>query len=147
MNRFFRIFLHKSVRQSLLVYGVLCVPGRYTYCGLGSLHYYSSRSDFGFEFVEIFLFEKRLPVSTIRGVANSAYQWYRNVDTGSRYLEKKISLARKSASLPCPFNGMDIEAKLSDRKLRYWCFFRYQSEANSFDGLKIDFEAKRTCLY
>ena len=43
------------------------------------LHYYSSCSDFGFEFVEIFLFEKRLPaindagsrrlrVSVIRGV-------------------------------------------------------------------------------
>ena len=72
--------------------------------GMGLLHYYSSRSDFGkfdiptwkttprindtgsrrlrvslirgVEFVEIFLFEKRLPVSTIQGVADSAYQWY-----------------------------------------------------------------------
>jgi hypothetical protein len=32
------------------------------------LHSYSSRSDFDFEFVEIFLFEKRLPVSLIGGV-------------------------------------------------------------------------------
>ncbi len=30
------------------------------------LHYFSSRSDFGFEFAEIFVFEKRLPASLIR---------------------------------------------------------------------------------
>ncbi len=77
--------------------------------GMGPLHYYSSRSDFGkfgkfgkdipiesatphprinntggrrlrvsviqgVEFEEIFLFEKRLPVSTIQGVDDSAYQ-------------------------------------------------------------------------
>jgi hypothetical protein len=36
--------------------------------GLGPLHYISSRSesDFGFEFAEIFVFEKRLPVSVSR---------------------------------------------------------------------------------
>ncbi len=36
--------------------------------GLGPLHYILSRSDFGFEFAEIFVFEKRLPVSVSRGV-------------------------------------------------------------------------------
>ncbi len=36
--------------------------------GLGPLHYISSRSDLGFEFAEIFVFEKRLPVSVSRGV-------------------------------------------------------------------------------
>jgi hypothetical protein len=36
--------------------------------GLGPLHYISSRSDFGFEFAEIFVFEKRLPVSVSQGV-------------------------------------------------------------------------------
>jgi hypothetical protein len=52
--------------------------------GMGPLQYHSSRSDFGFEFVEIFVFEKRLPaindtgsrrlpVSLSRGVGNSAY--------------------------------------------------------------------------
>ncbi len=32
------------------------------------LHYLSSRSDFGFEFAEIFILEKRLPNSLSRGV-------------------------------------------------------------------------------
>ncbi len=36
--------------------------------GIGPLNYISSRSDFGFEFSEIFVLEKRLPDSTIRGV-------------------------------------------------------------------------------
>jgi hypothetical protein len=35
------------------------------------LHYLSSRSDFGFEFAEIFVFEKRLPDSASRGVGES----------------------------------------------------------------------------
>jgi hypothetical protein len=42
--------------------------------GIGPLHYILSRSDFGFEFSEIFVFEKRLPDSTIRGVSDSPYQ-------------------------------------------------------------------------
>jgi hypothetical protein len=58
--------------------------------GIGSLHYITGRSDFGFEFSEIFVFEKRLPDSTIRGVGDSPYQQYaesatlRLNDTGSR---------------------------------------------------------------
>ncbi len=44
--------------------------------GRGPLNYISSRSDFGFEFSEIFVFEKRLPDSTIRGVGDSPYQRY-----------------------------------------------------------------------
>jgi hypothetical protein len=40
--------------------------------GLGPLHFISSGSDFGFEFAEIFVFEKRLPVSVSRGVDNIA---------------------------------------------------------------------------
>jgi hypothetical protein len=84
MNRFFRCF---------------CI-NRF---GMGSLQYHSSRSDFGFKFAEIFVFEKRLPaikdtgsrrlrVSVIRGVADSPYQWCaesltpRINDTGSRLL-------------------------------------------------------------
>ncbi len=43
-----------------------------------ALYNYSSRSDFGFGFVEIFVFEKRLPAIN---------------DAGSRYMKKKISLA------------------------------------------------------
>ncbi len=54
---------------------------------MSPLHYLSSHSDFGFEFAEIFVFEKQLPaftdtgslrlrVSVIRGVANSPHHWY-----------------------------------------------------------------------
>ncbi len=50
------------------------------------LHYLSGRSDFGFEFADIFVFEKRLPaitntgscwlsVSVILGVTDSPYCW------------------------------------------------------------------------
>ncbi len=66
--------------------------------GIGPLHYILSLSDFGFEFSEIFVFEKRLPNSTIRGVGDSPYQPYaesatlRLNDTGSW---------RLSASLIC----------------------------------------------
>ncbi len=43
--------------------------------GLGPLHYISSRSDFGFEFGEIFVFEKRLPVSVSQEVEKIAYRY------------------------------------------------------------------------
>ncbi len=39
--------------------------------GIGPLHYILSRSDFGFEFAEIFIIEKRLPDSASREVADS----------------------------------------------------------------------------
>ncbi len=41
--------------------------------GLGLLHYISSRSDFGFEFAEIYVFEKLLPVLVSRGVDKIAW--------------------------------------------------------------------------
>ena len=40
------------------------------------LHYLSSRSDFGFEFPEIFVFENRLPASVSRGVDTIAWIIY-----------------------------------------------------------------------
>ncbi len=43
--------------------------------GLGPLHYISSLFDFGFEFAEIFVFEKRLPVSMSLGVDKIAYRY------------------------------------------------------------------------
>jgi hypothetical protein len=43
--------------------------------GLCPLHYISSRSVFGFEFVEIFAFEKRFPVSVSQGVGKIAYRY------------------------------------------------------------------------
>ncbi len=42
--------------------------------GLGPLHYISSRSDFGFELAEIFIFKKRRPASVSRGVDKIAYR-------------------------------------------------------------------------
>jgi hypothetical protein len=56
MNRIFRVFCINRL-------------------GLGPLHYFSSRSDFGFEFAEIFVFEKRLPVSVSRGVDKIIYRY------------------------------------------------------------------------
>jgi hypothetical protein len=56
MNRIFRVF---------------CI-NRF---GLGPLHYISSCSDFGFELAEIFVFEKRLPVSVSWGVDKIAYRY------------------------------------------------------------------------
>ncbi len=81
---------------------------------MSPLHYLSGRSDFGFEYAEIFVFEKttpryhrygesptlrigdagsrRLPVSLSRGVDNSPHHWYaesatpRITDTESRLL-------------------------------------------------------------
>ncbi len=43
--------------------------------GICPLHYISSRFDFGFEFTEIFVIEKRLPDSTSRGVDKIAYRY------------------------------------------------------------------------
>jgi hypothetical protein len=43
--------------------------------GLGPLHYILSRSDFGFEFAEIFLLKKQLPVSVSWGVDKIAYRY------------------------------------------------------------------------
>jgi hypothetical protein len=72
--------------------------------GIGPLNYISSRSDFGFEFSEIFIFEKRLPDSMIRVVGDSPYQRYaesatlRLNDTGSRRLS--ASLTRRVDNSP-----------------------------------------------
>ncbi len=43
--------------------------------GIGPLHYISSRTDFDFEFAEIFVTEKRLPDSLSRGVDKNAYRY------------------------------------------------------------------------
>ncbi len=43
--------------------------------GIGPLHYVSSRTDFGFEFTEIFVIEKRLPDPPSRGVDMIAYSY------------------------------------------------------------------------
>jgi hypothetical protein len=43
--------------------------------GIGPLNYFSSRSDFGFEFAEIIVIEKRFPNSPSRGVDKIAYRY------------------------------------------------------------------------
>jgi hypothetical protein len=43
--------------------------------GIGPLHYISSCSDFGFEYAEIFVIEKRLPDSLSRGVDKIGYRY------------------------------------------------------------------------
>ncbi len=43
--------------------------------GIGPSHYISSRSNFDFEFAEIFEIEKRLTDSPIRGVDKNAYRY------------------------------------------------------------------------
>jgi hypothetical protein len=61
------------------------------------LHYLSSRSDFRFEFAEIFVIEKRLPYSASRRLCNSPSRGVRESSTsrlgesGSRYDESGSS--------------------------------------------------------
>ncbi len=50
------------------------------------LHYLSSRSNFGFEFAEIFVIEKRLPDSANRQVGESAFECLKE-NSASRYGE------------------------------------------------------------
>jgi hypothetical protein len=75
--------------------------------GIGPIHYVSSRSDFGFEFAEIFVIEKRLPDSSSWGVDKNAYRYnffqtesesqrfpdspsWRVAESGSRFLITNI---------------------------------------------------------
>jgi hypothetical protein len=71
-----RLLMHAHHAPNILkghgydrIFGGFCI-NRY---GLGPLHYISSRTDFGFEFAEIFVFKKRLPVSLSRGVDKIAW--------------------------------------------------------------------------
>jgi hypothetical protein len=65
---------------------------------MSPLHYLSGRSDFGFEFAEIFVFKKRLPaitdkgirrlsISVIRGVGDSLHHGY--VESAIEFFKKK----------------------------------------------------------
>ncbi len=69
---------------------------------MSPLHYLLGRSDFGFEFAEIYVFEMRLPVSLSRGVDDSPHHSYaesatpRITDTESRLLnffKRKLSVS------------------------------------------------------
>jgi hypothetical protein len=68
---------------------------------IGPLHYLLGRSDFGFEFAEIFVFEKRLSVSVIRGVGlpvllsrgvdDSPHHWYE--ESAIKFFKRKLSVS------------------------------------------------------
>ena len=58
---------------------------------MSPLHYLSGRSDFGFEFAEIFVFEKRLPVSVIRGVGDSPNHRYG--ESAIEFFKRKLSVS------------------------------------------------------
>jgi hypothetical protein len=79
---------------------------------MSRLHYLSGRSYFGFEFAEIFVFEKRLPLSPIQGVTDSTYHWY---------AESPTPLITESAT-PCI---TDTESRLlnflKENSLYRWC--------------------------
>ncbi len=96
------------------IFWVFCI----NHFGLGPLHYISSRSDFGFEFAEIFVFEKRLPDSTIRGVGDSPDQQYaesttpRITDTASFLLKNSI------ADSPYLWCGESSTPRISDEESR-----------------------------
>ncbi len=67
---------------------------------MSPLHYLSSRSDFCFEFAEIFVFEKRLPAFTgsrripaslILGVGDSPHHRYRQ--SAIEFFKRKLSVS------------------------------------------------------
>ncbi len=72
---------------------------------MSPLHYLSSRSDFGFEFAEIFIFEKRLPAITDSG--NSPHYW--NVESPTPRFT-----ATRSRRLPAS----------PIRRVGYWIFWK-----------------------
>ncbi len=85
---------------------------------MSPLHYLSGRSNFGFEFSEIFVFEKRLPtitdmgscqlrVSVIWGVASSLHHWYAESPT-------PLITDRQSRRLPAS----------PIRRVGYWIFLK-----------------------
>ncbi len=93
--------------------------------GLGPLHYISSRSDFGFEFAEIFVFEKRLPVLLSRRVADAPYHWVGELFFEYEYLrefEAKIGTAR---NVVYGTYAEPINSKTSENPVRFHVPFMF----------------------
>ncbi len=82
------------------------------------LHYLSSRSDSGFEFAEIFLFEKRLPAIHRYGESPTP----RISDTGSRQLPE--SLIRGVADSPHHWYEKSANPHITDTESRLLHFFK-----------------------
>ncbi len=72
---------------------------------LDPLHYLSSRSDFGFEFAEIFVIEKRLPDSASQGVDDFPTRWVR--ESAFECL-KENSASRRVGDSPTPRVGESL---------------------------------------
>jgi hypothetical protein len=68
---------------------------------MSPLHYLSGRSDFGFEFAEIFIFKTRqLPASLIRRVGDSPHHRYG--ESAIEFFKRKLSVSmiRRVADSP-----------------------------------------------
>ncbi len=122
--------------------------------GIGPLHYISSRSDFGLKFSEIFVFQKRLPDSTIRGVGDSPHQRYAESatlwlnDTGSRWLS--ASLIRGVDDSPQHRYG-ESAIELFKRKLAVSVIRRVVDSAYQWCGESstpriVESESRRLCI-
>jgi hypothetical protein len=100
--------------------------------GLGPLHYISSHSDFGFEFAEIFVFEKRLPVSVSRGVYKIAYK-YNYFQTFKYNFDSKLH--------PWLICGQNDTLKACFNRLKYWksklnwFFFKWRLSVSPIIGV------------
>ncbi len=98
---------------------------------MSPLHFLSGRSDFGFEFVEIFIFEKRLPaitdtgsrrlrVALSRGVDDSPHHWYAesatpritNTESGILNFLKENSLYRWYGESSTPRTSDTVSRRL-----------------------------------
>ncbi len=114
---------------------------------LSPLHYLSGRFDFGFEFSEIFIFEKLPPLSPIRGVADSPYRWYgesptpRITDRESRLLVflKKLSvlMIRGVVDSPHQWYGESATPRIIEsesRRLRVSPIWRVNDSAYPWVG-------------
>jgi hypothetical protein len=96
---------YRGLRQWITVIGLRDMAMRpifRSFCinrlGIGPLHNISSRSNFGFEFAEIFVIDERLPDSASQGVADTSTRRVGESFFDYEYLREfkvKIGTARK----------------------------------------------------
>jgi hypothetical protein len=63
------------------------------------LHYLLSRSDFGFEFAEIFVFEKRLPDSASQQVGESAFQCLKKTRRVGESVSRGVAMVSRGGAI------------------------------------------------
>jgi hypothetical protein len=79
------------------------------------LNYLSSRFDFGFEFAEIFIIEKRLPDSASRGVGDSPT---RRVGESAFECLNENSASRRVGDAPTRLVGKSLTPRLGESESR-----------------------------